>query len=110
MNTGVNLLGELLRNAFFDQTDGTGCYESFTLRPDVKKLGNFPVAYDPEFYWTHAERMYLSTLVTMLYYWDGDGVLVFILPNAVLLNTSCKKDYNWRSLTLEDWELWLSGI
>ena len=30
------------------------------------------------------------------YYWDGDGILVFILPDGkCLVNPDCKKDHDW---------------
>jgi len=31
------------------------------------------------------------------YFWDGDGTLIFILPEGkYLINTDCKKDHDWR--------------
>jgi hypothetical protein len=34
--------------------------------------------------------------LSMAYYWDGDGTLVFIdKKGRVFINPDCKKDYNW---------------
>jgi len=41
------------------------------------------------FYYSEKYKLYMS------YFWDGDGILVFIDENGIFLNTDCKKDYNW---------------
>ena len=83
---GINLLGEVLRNHFFDQSKGYGCYSSFDLNKEVEQLPEEPVYFDPnnqaegiEFTYTCAKR----DNIIMKYYWDGDGYLQFTLPSSL---------------------------
>lgn len=93
-----NLLGELLRDKFFDQDDmegSVGCYTTFKLRPDVKELPDMPNEEEPSCPW-HCAELYLNDIrVEMSYYWEGDGTLMFVLPDCIISNDDCKKDYGW---------------
>lgn len=113
-----NLVGEHLRHLFFDQNRigpnyTLGCYSTFKLRENVVELPKQPVpewgiaSYDAEKpivvnddscenRFTCAELETLGGKIKMLYYWDGDGFLSFILPDgSYLYNSDCKKDYRW---------------
>lgn len=101
-----NQTGEILRCIFFaDEVDEDGeplygCYDHFQLSEDAEPLDSTPVEYDSDatdnshtLQWTRAK---IKT-ITMQYYWDGDGMLVFIFQNgSALINSDCKKDYNWK--------------
>ena len=95
---GINLLGEFLRNYFFDQSKGTGCYSTFELNSEVKELPQENIedwddVFNPNVKYTVASR----EGIIMRYYWDGDGYLEFILPNdKIIFNSDCKKDHGWR--------------
>lgn len=95
-NIGINALGEFLRELFFDQSKGLGCYQSFDVNNDVEELEN-ETDNENGIVW----KCYKFAGVIMKYYWDGDGFLKFELPNQKsLVNDDCKKDYNWK---LEDY-------
>jgi hypothetical protein len=89
-------IGEFLRDIFFDQKNGVGCYSTFDVRTDFIKsepdeqetiLGD-----DYVINWT----VYSYAGIKMRYYWDGDGTLEFHLPDGrILENTDCKKDNRW---------------
>lgn len=114
-----NLVGEHLRHLFFDQNRtgpnySLGCYSTFKLRENVVELPKQPVPEwgflqeNPdkptlivdescEYKFTCAELETLGGKIKMLYYWDGDGMLSFILPDgSYLYNGDCKKDYCWK--------------
>lgn len=88
----TNALGEILRDAFFDQRGyaEVGCYTTFDLREDVEFLGY--TTYDGE-----KCPVYQKQDIKMTFYWDGDGTLAFRFPDGSLLeNSDCKKDHEWR--------------
>ena len=109
-----NSLGEFLRNRYFDQNpDGSGddwsfgCYNTFDLREGLVKehiskgdcwklLGWEEDDVTPTGY-SFIER---GGIVDMVYAWDGDGMIVFRISDGLLtrtiINTDCKKNYNWR--------------
>lgn len=109
-----DVLGELLRDLAFkpvrrkDNTLELGCYNHFEVKDEWKafKLSNvedkiqkvmcdelgFDVLESQSFtiYSHSAENIFMT------YFWDGDGTLLFILPNGtVCSNQDCKKNYNW---------------
>jgi hypothetical protein len=101
-------VGEYLREQFFNQREGLGCYETFTLNSGVLPLPKQPVpswasgelddpilGYDADMgEFTRAEL----NGVIMEHYWDGDGFLAFILDDgSYLVNSDCKKRYRWES-------------
>lgn len=119
-----NLVGEHLRHLFFDQNRvgpnyTLGCYSTFKLRENVVELPKQPV---PEWdcenepnaflkcdetcenFFTCAEifnckkfQISNNRSIKMLYYWDHDGFLSFVLPDgSYLYNSDCKKDYCWK--------------
>lgn len=109
-----NCVGELLRNHFFDQQKPqfqdsneygeTGCYSTFEINNNIIKLKDIQVEFDAESIW----QCYLDKLnsVEMRYYWDGDGTLLFILPDlSVVVNSDCKNDYEWEYY--ENYNSWL---
>lgn len=95
----ANLLGEILRELFFDQTQGYGCYSTFDLNPSVEVLPNRPDPDDKFILWKRATLNVDGILVLMEYYWDGDGNLEFSWQengkSILLVNGDCKKDYRW---------------
>ena len=113
----IDVLGELLRDLFFDQRHGVGCYETFILRDEVIQLEPIRVEFDSNFQWKRAYitiegRMFFgqdSDYIEMWHYWDGDGTLVLILADFVLMNVDCKKDYHWRKLTHGEWQFYKLG-
>ena len=103
-----DLAGERLRDLFFDQTKGLGCYYSFDTRPRVVGLGESPIGGE----WNEGINWQCFQLGSfeMRYYWDGDGVLQFRLPDGSWLsNSDCKKSYNWEYETPDEhkarWEI-----
>jgi len=113
----IDVLGELLRDLFFDQRHGVGCYETFILRSNIIKLHSTTVEFDEDFSWQRArltlefwDRGFISYApVDMWYYWNGDGTLAFVLKDFVLMNVDCKKDYHWRKLTHKEWQYYRAG-
>jgi len=98
-----NTIGEYLRNVFFDQTKGKGCYDSFDVTENTLTLPTQLV--DPEYDSITTWNIFQKDVnfndkvekVIMRYYWDGDGTLEFIFDdNSSVLNTDCKKTYNWK--------------
>ena len=92
----VDMVGESLREHFFDQSKGFGGYSTMDVNSWIEGRPNIPVSgeYNEGFEW----QVFYSPVfdVTMYIYWDGDGSLVFELPNGnQLWNTDCKKDYGW---------------
>lgn len=95
--------GEFLRGVFFNQSTGKyGCYSTFELNPGVEELPDETVTlsentspndwYNDSWTWTRAQ----FNDIIMRYYWDGDGMLEFLLPDgSILSNDDCKKDYGW---------------
>ena len=103
-------VGELLRYTFFkaDREKGeVGCYMTFDWREGVEPLADLTVTdrWDDTTVWTRA-RMRVQHIddhgqptesqIECRYYWDGDGTLLFLLPDGrCLVNYDCKKDHNW---------------
>jgi len=95
-----DLAGELLRNAFFDQSEGRGCYVSFKLRDNVKELPS-KIIDGINFHYACAE--FDGKEITMEYWWDGDGSLSFIFEDGCAIqNNDCKKTYNWKFYSKEE--------
>lgn len=114
-NLSADNAGELLREMFYDPKLGYGCYMNFEVRPEVEKLPNTPIPWfdfsvccegndkpdlitdrvDPEC--GEVYQTYQLNDIKMMYHWDGDGELIFILPSGkVLANNDCKKDRYWK--------------
>jgi len=86
----IDILGEMLRDMFFDQSKGLGCYGSFDFNDEVICLPNET---DEDIIYTVARIKDIK----MRYEWDGDGYLEFILPNnKTIYNSDCKKKYDWK--------------
>jgi len=103
------LLGECLRDLFFDQDGGhTGCYSTFTLRKNIIELPSEKEEFYPykepdevdTIVWHRAKLVDAGMVILMRYYWDGDGTLEFDVrtpeEHFVLENTDCKKVYMWK--------------
>lgn len=98
-----NIIGEFLRGRFWppQKEYDFGCYSTFEYGSGVKELPSRPVEVDDIFEWKRAEW----EGIICEWYWDGDGVLRFILPSgAKVINTDCKKEHNWEWESEED--LW----
>jgi hypothetical protein len=88
----VNLLGESLRDLFFGTEKGKGCYHNFEVQPNVKSLGYARVMPESD----ELYKIYHYENIKMMYHWDGDGTLIFVLENGkTLVNTDCKKEHIW---------------
>lgn len=96
-NADPDVVGEYLRDIFFDQDKGYGCYSTFEFRQGVKSLPDEDLVYrdgwmDDRTKWTCAEYGGIK----MRYFWDGDGTLEFHLPDGrIYQNTDCKKARYW---------------
>ena len=98
-----NAVGEYLRSDFFrqDAAGEFGCYTTFDWREDVENLD--PLRVDPRIWEDAKDEIDIlmwargrKNSIECRWYWDGDGVLVFILPDgSVLVNDDCKKDNRW---------------
>lgn len=55
-----------------------------------------------EAHWTRGKKTFYSTdsalgTIECRWYWDGDGILAFMLPaGEILVNSDCKKGYGWK--------------
>lgn len=105
-------VGELLRDLFFDQNRGYGCYSTFDLRGGILTL---PPVQNGEERWTLAMYMDPELKVTMGYWWDGDGSLAFLIQTPesthLLYNSDCKKSsyWGWSPDPTPPWE-WRSDV
>lgn len=104
---GADSLGEILRSWAFKES--YGCYSCFDLiegferRPVTTGIATWILGHglDPNdsddlevitrgFYAVHPNG------IEVAWHWDGDGTLVFRLPDGtVVANDDCKKDYGW---------------
>jgi len=95
----------------------TGCYSTFEWQEDVEKLDPIQVCMEdsvegapaedgpfPLFTWTRGKKLVGPVYpvsnkcveIECRWFWDGDGTLVFVLPDGqYLANTDCKKDHGW---------------
>lgn len=92
--------GELLRDYCFvsDQYGGmTGCYSTFSLRPEFKEVPATSIDYKymARLIQNEAIACFSNGTILIAWYWDGDGTLVFKEGKRVAINTDCKKDYTW---------------
>lgn len=108
-----NALGEaLLKYSFVGE--GRGCYSNFILRSSFRKysegvdifadhlIGYFPPElWDAEYY---ADKDNIQSYIdpemdlAVLWFWDGDGHLIFKLGDIIIENTDIKKSYYWKFL------------
>lgn len=92
-----NGFGEWLRSRFFDSDGhndpkGLGCYTTMEWGADVKDLGGFTDG-------QYEDRWHVGSWngYTCFWMWDGDGTLVFALPDGTwIYNDDCKKTYGWK--------------
>ena len=115
VDVAPDAIGEYLRSAFFDEKmvpspfvpdyRETGCYSTFDWREKegVVPLPDLPHA-DPDVEcWTRASLRLREFPIECRYYWDGDGILAFHLPDGRwLVNTDCKKDHGWSVVESEE--------
>lgn len=95
----ADIIGEYLRDLFFDQSSGQiGCYSTFAVNDWVERISD-DVRYDEymeeDEIWYRFRTDAAGCLVTMEYHWDGDGTLRFLFGDYILENTDCKKSYGW---------------
>src|SRR4051812_10905638 len=76
-NQNANAVGELLRNEFFDQTKGMGCYETFDWRSDVTPLPDEIEEDGDTYLWRKGVKNFQGNRVVCVWMWDGDGTLEF---------------------------------
>lgn len=105
-------VGEFLRSEFFwedmKEVAGLGCYNHFVWHPCVRRLEPMPVdlseSLDPDsgLMWARGTRpapgraLNKQEFIECRWYWEGDGTLLFILPDkSQLINTDCKKTSGW---------------
>lgn len=105
----ADVAGELLRDlSFKDEYEifsnreykKLGCYSVFETKKEWKKVPAskdlFPILLEllgadsvTEFYKHETENIYMS------WHWEGDGTLLFLIDDMVLVNSDCKKQQNW---------------
>jgi hypothetical protein len=105
-------LGELLRDITF-VGEGTGCYSNFDVEPGWEpiagKLPNellFELMGDAALEPAEAARAmaysHAALGLTVAWYWDGDGTLIFHAPGRfALVNHDCKCS-EWDSVDLQE--------
>jgi hypothetical protein len=108
-----DFIGEFLRDSFFDQSKGKGCYETFDLKEDVENLPDESIDTSDwdsnwidnniEYVYRCAKKVIDDKVVIMKYYWDGDGVLEFHFEDgSILENNDCKCSYDWEYIEKEN--------
>lgn len=101
-----NALGELFRSYAFDCNgeDCVGCYTCFELIAGFKtsedkvlkrKVASWLGLDSSEAFEVFHEE---SSGLTVAWYWDGDGSLLFAMDEIVVVNFDCKKNYGWSFL------------
>lgn len=121
-----NHFGELLRNYCFipDKFGGTtGCYSTFDLKPEFKKLEGIAAKFhvkaflrsksfwgsdfesanisdefkqqQTEVYERFLQNVYSNGDIVLFWAWDGDGSLIIKTGTKCAYNNDCKKDYVW---------------
>lgn len=122
--TYPNKFGEALRSyCFVGNCDDVGCYSTFDLMPQLKKVTSGPIVEEvKEHLWEDCKHFVYHWKVTendcWIYFddpegkpdkmrisepkelvcawsWDGDGCLYFRFNKKKVVNTDCKKDYTW---------------
>lgn len=92
----ANIVGEYLREQFWPPKNENdfGCYSLFEYAPEAKELSKRIVnQYGQEY--CEYNRAELNGVICE-WYWEGDGVLRFILPGGKsLINPDCKTDCCW---------------
>lgn len=103
-----NPIGELLRALTFKDKDG--CYKNFKVNDTFHQINNTHPEYINlynkldilEQHYLEEENIipicYTNTLWTVMWYWDGDGTLLFNIQNLTIINDDCKKTYGWEQL------------
>lgn len=95
------ILGELLR-AYCFVGEGYGCYSTFDLRDEFKEvedeIATNLLSFKDE-WWGEGEEMspvsYTNGDIVVSWLWDGDGTLYFRYDGNEIINTDCKKAYEW---------------
>lgn len=115
--------GEILRDYCFTPSDQVGCYSTFDLRPEFKKLEG-AVAHEfienflkspsfwgewyntpdicaedkkmqEEIYKGFMQNIYSNGAIIVAWHWDGDGCLLIGDLKRIAYNSDCKKSYGW---------------
>ena len=110
----ANVVGEALRNYFFENEPDSpwpksykqlGCYETFRSRADADSISKRRASEMFSEYsgWSEVDGLNTigysfdvgKTRMYVVWAWDGDGCLIFIGPDFVLVNDDCKKTEGW---------------
>lgn len=109
----INFSGEELRRKAFIG-EGLGCYANFEINSDYVevldlKIKSIYLHYFFDLYYLSFNlsdvelylkdiKVYINSIsnTVMVYYWDGDGSLLFMTPHYTILNSDCKKINDWR--------------
>lgn len=104
-----NVLGEILRCWAFPG-EGYGCYSTFDVRAEFVKrpISNreffLIMGQPPDEWWDDGDVFERASWfahpngIEVGWFWDGDGTLVFLVPeiDGVLSTTDCKHNNEWR--------------
>ena len=120
----ANDFGEALRNyCFVGNCEQTGCYSTFNLIPQLKEIKSGKIyeevkkivhsdntlhvyrwkldekdcwmAYDDSEDKPQRMKFCEPHEIICAWEWDGDGCLYFRFNDRKVINTDCKKDYEW---------------
>lgn len=103
-----NEFGEALREYCFvpdKYGNDFGCYSTFEARPEFKPCSETEketlLSILIEWSWFEPHDSERPTCLTdgniyMVWFWDGDGILLFKEGDRVVINDDCKKMYGWK--------------
>jgi len=108
----LNVLGEALRDyAFIKHNEHDyGCYSTFDLLPEFVSVsdvaqrekylkllhGKKALKCDRDWCESVTEIFSDGDSITVAWYWDGDGTLLFEIDSKIIINDDCKKDNRWK--------------
>jgi hypothetical protein len=110
-----NIFGELLREAIFTKKKDKqgykqyGCYDNFEVEkdfiaPDAKSRNDLLKQFESELGEDGVQCAYLyvhkdNPAIFVIWYWDGDGMLIVSDGEREACNDDCKKSHNWEFLS-----------
>lgn len=116
-----DVVGEALRNYCFINDDTKpfprgykqiGCYETFDVRPDAEKLSKSEIwdCFSSYSGWRELPDSFKmegysfsvgNKRIKAVWGWDGDGCLIFVGPDFVIVNDDCKGTKGWYYVPIE---------